>query len=145
MELSKAVRTGYFDALSGNIVAGGQVVPIFDVYALPENVDKPYVLLSTQTNVQGNLKRCKRYLATILVDIVTGGPNELMGREQSEDIADQIEDIINPDTFEDIDIESYGYSIGNTSRESDTDNSFLNGREYVYRKLIRYNHIITKL
>ncbi len=145
MELSKAIRFGYYDALFGNVTSNSVPVPIFDVYAVPEDVDKPYILLSTQTSNQGNLKRCKRYTATILIDIVTGGLNSMAGRIQPEDIAEQIEDIINPDSFEDIDISAYGYAIGNTSRESDTDSSLQNGSEYIYRKLIRYEHIVTKI
>lgn len=145
MELSKAIRFGYYEALFGNVTDGGLAVPIFDVYAVPENVSKPYILLSTQTSNQGNLKRCKRYTATILIDIVTGDQNSMSGRQQAENIAEQIEEIINPDSFDDIDITAYGYDIGNTSRESDTDASLMNGTEYVYRKLIRYEHIVTKM
>lgn len=145
MELSKAIRFGYYDALNGNITSNGNIVPIYDVYAIPEDVNKPYILLSTQTSFQRNLKRCKAYNASILIDVVTGGQNNTAGRIQAEDIAEQIEDIVNPDTFNDLDIEMYGWSIGNTSRESDTDSSLMNGHEYVYRKLIRYEHIVTKM
>ena len=145
MELNKAIRHGYYDALNGNIYHNGYEVPIFDVFALPENVSKPYILLSTQTSFQRNLKRCKMYNASILIDVVTGGQNFAIGRSQAEDIAEQIEDIINPDSFDDISIEQYGYSIGNTTRESDSDGSLMNGNEYVVRKLIRYEHIVTKL
>ena len=144
MELSKAIRHGYYDALNSNVYHNGNEVPIFDVFALPENISKPYILLSTQTSFQRNLKRCKMYNASILIDVVTGGQNFAIGRSQAEDIAEQIEDIINPDSFDDISIEPYGFSIGNTSRESDTDSSLMNGNEYVVRKLIRYEHIVTK-
>ena len=145
MELSKAVRFGYYDALNGNVTSGGSDVPIFDVYAVPEDINKPYILLSTQTSNQLTIKRCKRYNATILIDIVTGGLNSMAGRIQAEDISEQIEGIINPDTFADLDISAYGYQLANTERESDTDTSLVNGSEYIYRKLIRYNHLIVKL
>lgn len=145
MDLNKAIRHGYYDVLNGNVYHNGNEVPIFDVFALPENVSKPYILLSTQTSFQRNLKRCKMYNASILIDVVTGGQNFAIGRSQAEDISEQIEDIINPDSFDDISIEHYGYSIGNTTRESDTDSSLMNGNEYVVRKLIRYDHIVTKL
>lgn len=145
MELSKAIRFGYYDALFGFVTDNGSPVPIFDVYAVPEDVNKPYILLSTQTSNQMGIKRCKAYDASILIDIVTGGQNNTAGRIQAEDIAEQIENIINPDSFEDIDISAYGYEIGNTSRESDTDSSLQNGNEYIYRKLIRYQMIVSKL
>src|SRR5690606_1682288 len=101
--LSKAVRTGYYTALSGVISA-----PVFDAFALPNSVDYPYVLISSQTSVQRSIKRCKVYDLSIVIDIVTGSPN-VIGMSQAEDIAEEIENIINPDTFQDIDIRANGY------------------------------------
>jgi len=144
MELSKAVRTAYFTALDGNITFNSNVVPVFDAYAIPDGVPYPYILLSSQTSNQGNLKRCKRYDASILIDIITGSTDPI-GRGDAEDIAEQIEDIINPDSFADLNLNANGYDIGNTSRAGDTDLSDKNGIYYIYRKLITYDHIITKL
>lgn len=144
MELSKAIRTGYFNALDGNVTYNGVDVPVFDAYAIPDGVTYPYILLSSQTSVQGNLKRCKRYNASILIDIVTGSTDPI-GRSNAEDIAEQIEDIVNPDTFADLDLNDNGYDIGNTSRGGDNDLSDKNGVYYIFRKLITYDHIVTKL
>lgn len=144
MELSKAIRTAYFTALNGNVTFNSIVVPVFDAFAIPDGVTYPYILLSSQTSVQGNLKRCKRYSASILIDIVTGSTDPI-GRSDSEDIAEQIEDIINPDSFEDLNININGYDIGNTSRAGDNDLSDKNGVYYIFRKLITYDHIITKI
>lgn len=139
MELSKAVRTGYFQALSG---IG---YPIFDAYAPDDiNINPPYVLLSTQTSVQEGIKRCKAYDVSITVDIVTEY-SSTMGRSLSEDIAELIEDIINPDTFEDIDLSPYGYSVVDTTRGNDRSIETKTKNTYLYRKLITYNHLITKL
>lgn len=144
MELSKAIRTGYFNSLDGNVTFNSNVVPVFDAFAIPEGVSYPYILLSSQTSTQGNLKRCKRYNASILIDIVTGSSDPI-GRSDAEDIAEQIEDIINPDSFEDLNINVNGYDIGNTSRAGDNDLSDKNGIYYIFRKLITYDHIITKI
>lgn len=144
MELSKAIRTGYFNALDGNLTFNSIVVPVFDAYAVPDGVSYPYILLSSQTSTQGNLKRCKRYNASILIDIVTGSTDPI-GRSDAEDISEQIEDIINPDSFEDLNININGYDIGNTSRSGDNDLSDKNGIYYIFRKLITYDHIITKI
>lgn len=144
MELSKALRVGYFNALDGNVTFNSNVVPVFDAFAIPEGVSYPYILLSSQTSTQGNLKRCKRYNASILIDIVTGSSDPI-GRSDAEDIAEQIEDIINPDSFEDLNININGYDIGNTSRAGDNDLSDKNGIYYIFRKLITYDHIITKI
>lgn len=139
MELSKAIRTGYFQALSG---IG---YPIFDAYAVPDiDVHPPYVLLSTQTSVQEGIKRCKAYDASITIDIVTES-TDTIGRSLSEDISELIENIINPDTFQDIDLSPYGYSVIDTTRGNDRSIETKTDNSYIYRKLITYNHLITKL
>jgi len=67
MIVSKAVRTAYYNALDGNVTHNGSPVPVFDVYALPEEVEMPYILLSTQVDIQQPIKRCKRWNASILL------------------------------------------------------------------------------
>src|SRR6188508_2684338 len=116
MELSKAVRTAYYNALSGNVTFNSNVVPVFDAYAIPDGISYPYILLSSQTSNQLNIKRKKRYNSSILVDIVTGSTDPI-GRSDAEDIAEQIENIISPDTFIDLDLSAYGYQLGNTIRD----------------------------
>lgn len=144
MELSKAVRTAYFEALDGNITFNSVVVPVYDAYAVPDGIPYPYILLSSQTSNQLSIKRCKRYNSSILIDIVTGSTDPI-GRSDAEDIAEQIEDIINPDTFTDLDLSDYGYQLGNTTRESDNDLTDKNNIYYIYRKLLTYSHLIVKI
>lgn len=144
MELSKAIRTAYYTALNGNITYNGNDVPVFDAYAIPDGVTYPYILLSSQTSNQLQIKRCKRYNASILIDIVTGSTDPI-GRSDSEDIAEQVENMVNPDTFIDPDLSAYGYQLGNTTRESDNDLSDKNNIYYVYRKLLTYSFLAVKL
>lgn len=144
MELSKAIRTAYYTALNNNITFNALPVPVFDAYALPDGVPYPYILLSSQTSNQLSIKRCKRYNASILIDVVTGSADPI-GRSDAEDIAEQIEDIVNPDTFLDPDLSTYGYQLGNTTRESDNDLTDKNNIYYVYRKLLTYSFLIVKL
>lgn len=144
MELSKAIRTSYFNALDGNVTFNSVVVPVFDAYAVPDGVKYPYILLSSQTSNQLLIKRCKRYNTSILIDIVTGSTDPI-GRSDSEDIAEQIENIINPDTFIDLDLYAYGYQLGNTNRSADNDLSDKNNIYYIFRKLLTYDHLIVKL
>ena len=144
MELSKAIRSAYFTALDGNVLFNALPVPVFDAYALPDGIPYPYILLSSQTSNQLSIKRCKRYNSSILIDIVTGSTDPI-GRSDAEDIAEQIEGIVNPDTFEDFDLSGYGYQLGNTTRESDNDLTDKNNIYYIYRKLLTYNHLIVKL
>lgn len=144
MELSKAVRTAYFTALNGNILFESKVVPVFDAYALPDGIPYPYILLSSQTSNQLRIKMRKRYNSSILIDIVTGSTDPI-GRSDAEDIAEQIEFIVNPDTFIDLDLSTYGYQLANTFRDGDNDLTDKNNMYYVYRKLITYNFLIVKI
>lgn len=144
MDVSKAIRTAYFSALNGNITFKSSVVPVFDAYAIPDNVTYPYILLSSQTSNQLLIKRCKRYNTSILIDIVTGSTDPI-GRSDSEDIAEQVENIINPDSFIDLDLSAYGYQLGNTNRSADNDLSDKNNIYYIFRKLLTYDHLIVKL
>lgn len=144
MEISKAIRTAYFQALNGNITYNSNDVPIYDVYAIPEGVTYPYILLSSQTSSQISVKRCKRYNTTLLVDIVTGNQQPI-GRGQSEDIAEQVENIVTPGTFVELDLSTYGYQLLNTELESNTDLSSKNDTYYIFRKLLRFNSLTVKL
>ena len=140
MELSLSLRTAYFQLLSGSVLHNGSPVPVYDAF-VPDS-SYPYIILSSQTSVQRDNKTAKIFNATLLVDIVTGSM-DMIGRAQSEQIAEQVDNIINPDSNEDITIT--GYQIGNTTRGSDTDLTNKNDQYYIYRKLMRYEHLINKL
>lgn len=141
MELSTALRTGYYNALNGNVTYKGEVVNVYDTFALPEDAGYPYILLSSQNSQEKLVKGCKLYDADILIDIVTGELRPV-GRLQAESIADQVETLVNSNF---IDITSNGFKIGHTNRESDTDLGSKNDQYYIFRKLMRYKHLIDKL
>jgi len=143
MELSKAIRTAYYTALSGNVTFESKIVPVFDAFALPDGIPYPYILLSSQTSNQLRIKRCKRYNVSILIDIVTGATDPI-GRSDAEDIAEQVDEIISPDTFGDLDLSAYDYQICDTYRDNDTDLSDKNNIYYIYRKLLTYNHLVVQ-
>lgn len=136
MELSKALRTGYFTALSGNISA-----PVYDAFAIPENVGYPYVLISSQNSVQRFIKGCKAYDVRIVLDVVTGNTDPI-GMSDAEDISEEIENIVNNGS--DLDISANGYTIGNTYRIGDNQLNAKNDLFYIYRKILTYGHIISK-
>lgn len=144
MELSKAIRTAYYAALDGNVLFNALPVPIYDAFAIPDNITYPYILLSSQTSNQLQIKRRKRFNASIIIDVVTGSTDPI-GRSNSEDIAEKIDIIINPSDFSDLNLLAYGYQLGNTIRENDTDLADKNGLFYIFRKILTYNHLIVKL
>lgn len=144
MELNKAIRTKYFEMLNGQVSFNSQIVPVFDAFAIPDGVKYPYILLSSQTSNQLQIKRCKRYNSSILIDIVTGSTDPI-GRSDSEDIAEQIENIVNPDSFIDPNLSAYGYQLGNTFLESTNDLTDKNNIYYIYRKLLTYSFLAVKI
>lgn len=141
MDISLSLRTAYYTALNGQIKKNLVALPVYDAYALPENIVYPYILLSSQTESQRIVKRCKMFNVSILIDIVTGSI-DMIGRAESEGYAEQIDNIVNPDSF--VDLTMTGYTIGNTYRGESYDTTDKNQNFYIYRKLIRYNHIISK-
>lgn len=143
MELSKAIRTAYYTALNGNVTFNSNDVPVFDAFAIPDGVSYPYILLSSQTSNQLRIKRCKRYNTSILIDIVTGSTDPI-GRSDAEDIAEQVDNIVSPDTFKDLDLSAYDYQICDTYRDNDTDLSDKNNIYYIFRKLLTYNHLVVE-
>lgn len=139
MELSLAIRIGYVEALDGVLIA-----PVFDAFALPENTPYPYVLISSQTEFQRDVTDGKVYDATVQMDVVTGSKDPI-GREQAEEIAAEIEGLINPDSATDIDISAHGYRIGDTKRDMGFSQSDRNGIFYINRKIIIYRHLCHKI
>lgn len=141
MNKSRALRTGYYNALSGSISYNGNTVKVYDSYVKIEDSESFYVILSTQTSSQRGAKtNSKFYDDTILIDIVTKF-SKPAGKSASEDIAEQIETAIDAG----IDITPNGYKIGNTNLESDTDLETVDNQIYIFRKLMRYKHLIDKL
>jgi len=144
MELSEAVRIGYRDALVNNLTINGNVVSVYNNFAIPENAETPYVIISTFTANQRFTDTCKVIDCTQLVDVVTSFTNPT-GQGQAENIANQIENIINPDTKTRIDITDYGYAIGNTYGIGSDQNYLKSNDRYIYRILKRYRHIVEKI
>lgn len=141
MNKTTAVRTGYYTALNGNILYNQVPVKIYDSYAKVEDTEDIYIILSTQTSSQRGVKQaCKIYDDTIVVDIITKFPKPY-GRSTSELLAEQVDTIISNG----IDLTPYGYQLGNTNLESDTDLENKSGMQYVFRKVMRYKHLIDKL
>ena len=145
MEINKAIRTAYFTALNGNVLdKDANEVPFYDAFAIPDDISYPYILLSSQTANQKVIKHCKRYTTTMLIDVVTGSKS-IKGRSESEDIAEQIENIVNPDSGIGLNLTDNGYQLGNTIKESDTYLTIINESYYIVRKLITYKHLTVKL
>lgn len=144
MNDSLAIRKGVFLALDENITLNSEIVAVYDAFEIPDGVSYPYILLSSQSSSQRVTKGRRPQDAEITIDIVTGFRSP-EGREQSEDIADQINELINPDDRSNLDLSAYGYKMGDINIRRSYDVTDKNDIYYVYRKIVVYSLIISKI
>ena len=72
MDLNQAIRTGYFRELNNSILFQGNVVRIFDSFAIPAEVEFPYIVMANISSAQVSVKRCFVFNASTQIDIMTG-------------------------------------------------------------------------
>jgi hypothetical protein len=139
MDLSKALKAGYFQALYPEIG-----VPIYDAFSIPEMAPYPYVIISSITTSEIANTSCKKFNADVTLDIVTGFTRPT-GMDQAFDIAEDIEAIINPTNKVDINITAYGWKIGNTNLDTSDSVQLRTSEYWIYRNVRTYSHIVVPL
>jgi len=141
---SLATRKTIFKALFEQITLNGSIVAVYDAYAIPDGVSYPYILIGSQNASQRSTKGRRPLDSTVQIDAVTGfiGPN---GREESEILMQLVDEIINPDDRTNLDSSEFGYIIGDIRAEGFRDITSKNEIYYVYRKIVLYSLIITKI
>jgi hypothetical protein len=144
MDLNQAIRTGYFRELNNSILFQGNVVRIFDSFAIPAEVEFPYIVMANISSAQVSVKRCFVFNASTQIDIMTGSISPI-GREQSEIISEQIQNILIPLDFTDINLSAYGFEVGSSELIDNTDLTSTRAPYYIFRKTLRINHLINKL
>lgn len=135
MDISLAIKSGYFQALSPSIG-----IPVYDAFAVPPGAVYPYVVISEISPVEIVNSKCKSYNVTVTLDVVTGFSSPV-GMNQAFEISEDIENIINPPNRQYIDLTSNGYQIGQT-RVSAIPNQFRSNNYWIYRNIKTYSHII---
>ena len=87
MEVGTAVRQAFYDKISA-ITYGGSPVRIFDEFETAGQ-DSPYVVLSTQTEQQGDQEQVQVWDCTIMVKVIAYG-SLVVGKKAAEDLGDII-------------------------------------------------------
>jgi hypothetical protein len=77
----------------------------------------------------------------VTVDIVTGFTRPT-GMDQAFDIAEDIDAIINPMDMDDININAYGWEVGETRLTSSNNVQLRTGEYWIYRNIRTYFHIV---
>ena len=137
MDISKAVKSGYFQALSPEIG-----VNIYDAFAIPENAEYPYVIISSVSVSEiPTTDLCKKFNVDVSLDIVTGFSSPT-GMDAAFDIGEDIEAIVNPNSGVDLDISAYGWRIGETRLTGTQPIQLRTDNFYIYRQVRTYSHIV---
>lgn len=135
MDISLAIKTGYFQALNPEIG-----VSIYDAFSVPESATYPYVIIS-EISVQERIPNgCKIYNATVTLDVVTGFSSPT-GMNQAWNITEDIVSIVNPMNFQDLDIEGNGWVIGETRLVGSNPIQLKTNNYWIYRNILVFSHI----
>lgn len=137
-DVNYQLRKSYFQALNGVVVWNTLSVPVYDKFA-PNDAVYPYIILSTQTDVEDSVKNCQGHDATMLVDVVTGFSGEV-NSEQMDSICGQIQGIINPINPR-LTMDG-GFQLIRTRKISDNTLESQNGVWKILRRLLRFDHLI---
>jgi hypothetical protein len=134
-----ALRTAYYDALNNTM---GLVV--YDSLA-PSTAASNYILITNQTGLSNNPKMAFQTIVAITVDIVTSYPRGTGGKKVSEQVGNEVLKVILPASIGDyLDI-SPDFKIVNTSVLSSNSLVEEYETEWVFRKVITFQHSIVQL
>lgn len=131
------LKTAYFTRLTDLGLTA------FEKDAVPKNAVTPYVIISDIDSKEESNKTDFGHKAAVLLDIVTKAPiNQIGGGKQRDLIANQIFSVVNSKTPFIIDENFQSVNLKITSDRTlngDTDT------DRVYRRLIRFEHIIRQI
>lgn len=138
-DVQLALRIAYLDKLSA--ITG---VPAYDSFA-PSNAGNKYILITNQTGVSDNPKGAFQTIAAVTVDIVTSYPMGSGGKKLSEEIGNEVLGLMLPASLADYPDLSPDFKIVNTSILNNNSLTEEYDTEWVFRKVITFQHSIVQL
>ena len=142
IDVNKAVRYGFGDALSGNITFEGSPVPVVDDAVLLQSNTTMYVILSTQTAVETSNFAKFEHECTLILDIVHKTQYSVT-KDGVDDVAQQIFDIIQPTVTTNGLTAQSGVQFSNVEKIQDDYLSFtLSNVGPVVRRILRYRVLV---
>lgn len=139
MDISLAIKTGYFQALNPEIG-----VPIYDAFSVPESAVYPYVIIASIIPSEKLPNGCLIYDCIVTLDVVTGF-SSATGMNQAWNISEIIRNIIRPINGSDLDLSDYGWVIGETRGLPDNPLPLRSDNWWIYRNLLTFSHIVYPL
>jgi hypothetical protein len=136
MDISLAIKTGYFEALSY-----GLNIPIYDAFAIPANAVYPYVIIASIEVSERLPNGCEIYNANVTLDVVTGFASPT-GMNLAWEISDSIKSIIRPSNGSDLNLNSNGWDIGETRLLGSNPIQLRTDNWWIYRNVLQFSHIV---
>lgn len=156
LEAAYKLRTAYFNLLSGNVIIGSTAIPIYDeqipptgtmakITVSPGNIANCYILLTNQTETDISPKCNFQQECSITIDIVTKFPKGYGGKLLSEQISNQIQQLVLPDIKgQNIDV-SPEFNCYYVNKEISRGISEFNLDSTVYRKILVFLNRLEEL
>lgn len=139
-----AIRTAYFNALSGNVTVAGYTFPVYDTREPNDTKSQGYIVL-TEQNLSTTMGTKADFLTdnAILIEVVTLSSGVLAGGFRTADLAaTEILKIVNPSDKNDrID---FGTEFQNVFPEIISINNLREATDTqeIFRKLIRVRNVV---
>lgn len=136
----KALRTAYFTKLNGQVTVRGVAVPVYADDRMVSN--PPYIFLGPQTATDISGKDGWSDARSITIDIVTSSAEGIGGPAESEDIADQICQLIATADTANWPDPGADFKITTLEKVNEIDRTEGGPTETVYRKILTFRHQI---
>lgn len=136
MDISQAIKTGYFQALSPEIG-----IPVYDAFSVPESASYPYVIIASIVPSEKLPNGCLIYNCVVTLDVVTGFSSP-KGMNEAWNISEDIRNIVRPRNGANLDLSSYGWNIGETRGLPDNPVQLRTGNYWIYRNILVFSHIV---
>lgn len=135
-----ALRTAYFNKLNGQITVRGVAVPVIADDRMISSA--PYIFLGPQSATGIGMKCGYGDERSITIDIVTSSTEGIGGPVESEDIADQICQLIAPADVASWPDPGENFKITTLEKVNEIDREEPGPTETVYRKILTFRHQI---
>lgn len=134
--------TKYYQALNGNITYNSTSVPVYD--RVPKSTSYPYIKFGTYTGVDDSNKSNYMKEVTVIVQVVTGFDIDYGGKAPSDNIADQVIDIIRERPANLLDL-SPNFNMINVTVDDTTVFEELTETHLIIYRNIRFRHKVEQL
>lgn len=134
--------TKYYTALNGNITYNSASVPIYD--RVPNNATFPYIRFSSYTGVDDSNKSNYLQEVTVTIQVVSAFDVDTGGKGQSDNIADQVIDIIRERPLQLLDL-SPNFKLLSVSLDDTSTFDELTATHLIVYRNIRFRHKVEQL